>query len=108
MARYTRTPSSLGPQPTIEEKDNQPRYLTVKYPIIPRSQNDIYVFSRSSDRYDTLALAYYSDSSLWWIISTANPNFRSDSLIPPIGSQLRIPSILNVNQIISNYESLNR
>ena len=107
MARYSQIDFTTGPNPTINLKDNYLRYRNVKYPNIPRSIDDIYIFTQSNDRYDTLSQIYYKNSSLWWIISTANYNTRQDSLIPPVGSQIRIPAPSRVNQIISNYEVIN-
>ena len=53
----------------------------------------------------TLAQEYYGDSSLWWIISIANNNTIQNSLTPPVGSQIRIPS--NPTPIIAEYEIIN-
>ena len=108
MARYSSIITTKGPNPNTDLGDRQPRYRTVKYPEISRSVNDIYVFIRVGDRYDSLAQSYYNDSSLWWIISTANYNTSQDSLLPIIGTQIRIPSPSRINQIISDYENLNR
>ena len=80
-------------------------YKTVRYPDIPRTEDDIYVFTTIGDRFDILALQYYGDSSLWWIISIANDNLFQNSLTPPVGSQIRIPS--NHAPIISAYKSIN-
>jgi len=78
---------------------------TVKYPDIPLSFNDIYVYTDEGDRFDILAQAYYSNSSLWWIISIANPQLEQNSLYPPLGIQIRIPS--NISGIINAYNQLN-
>ena len=61
------------------------------YPRLPETENDIYVITTAGDRYDTLAYQFYRDSSLWWIIATAN-NSTNGSLIPTVGQQLRIPA----------------
>ena len=53
-------------------------YTTVKYPSIPLSNTDIYVYAEEGDRYDQLALTYYGDISLWWVISTANESSRTN------------------------------
>ena len=106
MARYSTIPITQGLDPLTNPKDLKPRYVNLKYPDIPTSVEDIYVFTSEGDRYDILAQTYYKDSSLWWIISVAN-TFRQGSLIPKPGSQIRIPAASRVNQIISNYESLN-
>lgn len=68
-------------------------YETSTYPTIPLSQTDIYVYTTEGDRYDSLALKYYQDSSLWYIIALANPNQKFNSIIPEAGIQLRIPNI---------------
>ena len=80
-------------------------YTTVKYPEIPLSIGDIYVITQKGDRYDLLANQYYKDKSLWWIISIANTNLIQNSLIPPVGIQLRIPT--NISSILNSYNKLN-
>jgi len=83
------------------------RYLaTVKYPEIPLSVNDIYVITQQNDRYDLLANQYYNDPTLWWVISIANANtLIQNSLIPPVGVQLRIPT--DIQSILNNFNKLN-
>jgi hypothetical protein len=107
MNRYNNIPTKLGSNPNTTPQDNIPRYVTTKYPNIPVSFQDIYVYTGIGDRYDLLAQVYYNDSSLWWVISRANYNLSKDSIIPPIGSQIRIPNPNRIQSIISNYESLN-
>ena len=80
-------------------------YATTKYPTIPLDINDIYVITTIGDRYDTLANTFYSDPQLWWIISIANESLNQNSIVPPIGSQIRIPS--NPAKIISLFNALN-
>jgi hypothetical protein len=63
----------------------------VIYPEIPLDDNDVYVITQYGDRYDTLAQEFYKDSSLWWVISSAN-NFQRGSLNVTTGVQLRIPA----------------
>ena len=82
-------------------------YLNSVYPDIPLSEEDIYVITTGGDRYDTLALQYYNDAGLWWVITRANSTQTPDSLIPNIGSQLRIPGSGRIPAIIANYEALN-
>ncbi len=98
MRRYNFTPLT-------KSQEGQQMYTTVKYPEIPRSIEDIYIYTTIGDRYDILAQQYYNDSSLWWIISIANASLNQSSLTPPIGSQIRIPS--NPSPTISEYERLN-
>ncbi len=80
-------------------------YQTVRYPNIPRSNSDIYVFTTIGDRYDTLAQQYYEDSSLWWVIANANGKLDKGSLTPPVGSQVRIP--INPTPTVAEYNVLN-
>jgi len=76
-------------------------YRTSRYPEVPLSSNDIYVYTTQGDRFDTLANQFYNDSSLWWIISIANTNtagtslpsnLPQNSLVIPEGIQIRIPA----------------
>ena len=99
MARYSRIP--------ITKDDTGTRlYKTVKYPIIPRRENDIYVITTQGDRFDTLAQQFDKDSSLWWIISIANTDkLNQSTLIIPPGIQIRIPA--NYNSIIGNFNLIN-
>lgn len=62
----------------------------VIYPEIPVREDDIYVITTGGDRYDLLAQQFYSDSSLWWVIASANTSKR-DGLVVRQGVQLRIP-----------------
>ena len=78
---------------------------TTKYPDIPLSYNDIYVYTDEGDRFDILALQYYGDSSLWWVISTANENLPQNSYYLPLDIQIRIPS--NVGAAVASYNNLN-
>jgi|TARA_Y100000296_G_C4931446_1_gene136824 hypothetical protein len=98
MARYTNIPTTHSPK-------GKRIYKTVRYPEIPRSFSDIYVYTTIGDRYDTLASQYYNNSSLWWIIANANGTMNQNSLTPPIGSQIRIPS--NPTPSLVEYEKIN-
>lgn len=89
----------------IKNSEGITYYRDNKYPIIPLSVNDIWVITTSEDRYDRLAQQYYNDYTLWWIISIANDNLPQNSLYPPEGTQIRIPT--NVSEILSNYNKLN-
>lgn len=70
--------------------DGVPYKNNTIYPEIPLSPEDYYVITTMGDRYDKLALQFYSDSSLWWIIAAAN-NSQQGSLQVDPGVQLRIP-----------------
>jgi hypothetical protein len=97
--------------PTFSPKKNQllPRRITnVKYPEIKVDSTDFYVYTTRGDRYDTIATSYYKSPSLWWIIARANvTTITPDSLIPTIGSQIRIPNLSRVSTILEEFKKLN-
>jgi phage tail protein X len=98
MNRYQNIPKTK-----IKGKDV---YVTSRYPEVPLSEDDIYVYTTQGDRFDTLAQQFYSNSSLWWVISIANTGTLSqNTLIIPPGTQIRIPS--NVASVISDFNSIN-
>jgi phage tail protein X len=97
MNRYQNIP--------IEKIDKKRVYRTVRYPEIPLSENDIYVYTIQGDRFDVLAQQYYNDSSLWWIISIANDNLLQNSLVIPEGLQIRIP--VNTAEVLNLYKQIN-
>jgi len=66
-------------------------YANNVYPDIPLSDGDVYVVTTYGDRLDLLAHDYYGDSSMWWIIASAN-SLPGDSMYPPMGEQIRIPA----------------
>jgi hypothetical protein len=102
--------------------DNKKCYQTSRYPEIPLSDQDIYVYTTQGDRFDTLANQYYGDQSYWWIISIANTaiagtdlptDLPQDSLLIPEGSQIRIPAPGNFGtsfpvSAINSYENFNK
>ena len=60
--------------PRRRDQDGNKYYNHVTYPVPPLDFNDIFVYTNIGDRFDNLAQQYYGDSSLWWAISSANPN----------------------------------
>ena len=80
-------------------------YVTSRYPEVPLSDDDIYVYTSRGDRFDVLAQQFYQNSSYWWIISIANPQIPQNSLIIPEGIQIRIPS--NEGSIINEFNRIN-
>lgn len=84
--------------------DGKRVYKTAMYPAIVPQDSDIQVVSNSEDYLDTLALKYYKDPSLFWIIALAN-NLGKGRLSVPAGLTLRIP--IDVSQILADYNQLN-
>jgi len=77
----------------LKKKLNDGRmvYRTKRYPSIPKLDSDIYIITQGGDRLDSIANHYYNDSSLWWIIASAN-NIHDPSFSVPEGTQLRVPT----------------
>ena len=42
------------------------------YPKIPLRDDDIYIFSRESDKLEHLSYRFYGNSEFWWVIARAN------------------------------------
>ena len=89
---------------TDQNVPTNPEHVTYRskiYPNIPKKDTDTYIVTQGGDRLDTLAYQFYKDSSLWWIIATAN-NIHSSDFAVDDGTILRIPkdyiSILNKTQ----------
>lgn len=79
-------------------------YQTNLYPQIKPTNTDYYIITTVGDRLDLLAYDFYQDSSLWWIIASANA-LPGDSIYAPIGVQLRIP--INIQNILNTYNLIN-
>jgi len=79
-------------------------YRNVIFPEIPLSSDDIYAITSAGDRYDTLALQFYNNASLWWIIAGVNGS-KKDSLVVKPGVQIRIPG--DPFNVIKLYNELN-
>jgi len=92
--------------PIFRNSKGRRYYANVKYPDIPFRDSDIYVIAQKGDRFDLLAYQYYQDSTLWWIIPSANPRFKPNSLYPTLGHQIRIPT--DIVDILADYKSLNQ
>lgn len=85
-------------------KKGEVYYTNNIYPDIPLKETDNYVITTIGDRLDLLAHDFYGDSTYWWIIASAN-SLPGDSMIPPIGMQLRIPT--NIQSVINDYKVAN-
>lgn len=87
---------------TKKTTDGRTVYKSIIYPNIPLRDDDVYVATETGDRLDTLALQFYNDASLWWIIAAANKIHTA-----PIGfldgTILRIPvNYIEILQQTSN------
>ena len=101
MSRYKETQVKID-----KDTGNRVYGLTI-YPRVPIQDGDLFVTPTEGDRLENLAYRYYEDTSLWWVISKANPDrVRRDGLLLQPGIQIRIPS--NIEGILSDFENLNR
>lgn len=98
MGRYTN-------REILFTKKGKRYQATTKYPDVPLSFNDIYVYTDEGDRFDILAQNYYGDSTLWWVISAGNPQLNQMSMFPPLGVQIRIP--MNIGAVVSQFNKFN-
>lgn len=98
MNRYTASSNR-----TFNRYDGKRAYTTTRYPKIPTSVDDIYIFATETDYLDSLAVKFYKDASMWWIIAQANG--IKNTLKAPTGEQLRIPQ--NVAGILSSFNRAN-
>lgn len=64
---------------------------TTIYTVPPESIEDYYLITTVGDRFDILSKQYYGDEKYWYVIATANPHIRRDSLNIEPGYQIRIP-----------------
>ena len=88
MSKYI---NNLFTAKVVLDSNGKRIYPALLDPIINTTETDIYVLTVSGDRLDLLAWKYYRNESYWWIIQSANPDLRKDSLVLPSGLQLRIP-----------------
>ena len=79
-------------------------YRNNVYPEIQPTDSDYYVITTVEDRLDLIALDFYQDAGLWWVIASANA-LPGASIYPPIGIQLRIPT--NIQTVLNNYNLVN-
>lgn len=105
MERYDHTPI-IQTTPTVQYPKVTKYRASTRYPDIPLSEDDVFLYTMRGDRLDNLAHQFYNDVTLWWILQIANPDLPNDSLYPTIGYQLRVPS--NISEILTDYEQLNK
>ena len=69
------------------------------------SEDDVFLYTIRGDRLDNLSQQYYGDTTLYWIIASANATIPFASLFIIPGTQLRIPG--DISDIISSFNQLN-
>ena len=85
---------------TKKLNDGREVFKSKIYPKIPKSDSDIYIVTQGGDRLDSIAYQFYENSSLWWIIASAN-NVHDAPFALPEGTELRIP--MNYVSITENF-----
>ena len=76
------------------------------YPKIPLRDDDIYIFSRESEKLEHLSYRFYESPGSWWLIVKAN-NISKGSIFLEPGKQLRIPNPATITEILNSMEELN-
>lgn len=97
MSRYSTIP--------FRRVDDKRVTSTSIYPEVAASEEDYYIISTVGDRFDILSKQFYGSSEYWWVLASANPNTRRDTLFITPGIQLRIPPYRTVVEV---FERLNR
>jgi hypothetical protein len=65
-------------------------YALKLFESIPKFNDDLYIITEEGDRLDLLAMEFYGDPRLWWIIVHAN-NLTTADIGVDAGVELRIP-----------------
>jgi nucleoid-associated protein YgaU len=73
---------------------------TVIIPTPVKRTSDTFIQTVGTERLDKLALTFYGDATLWWVIASANA-LGKGSLMIPSGLNLRIPDKLNIQEYIN-------
>ena len=83
--------------------DGKRVFRPTMYPTIPIKDSDIFIYPKFGDRLDNLALKYYDDVSLWWIIAKAN-NLDAAHIGLEVDNQIRIPT--EIEPILNKLEEM--
>ena len=97
MSRYSTIP--------FRRVDDKRVTSTSIYPEVAASEEDYYIISTVGYRFDILSKQFYGSSEYWWVLASANPSARRDTLFITPGIQLRVPPYRTVVEV---FESLNR
>jgi len=84
----------------INDDTGKRRFASTILPVIPISDDDIYIKTTSIERLDKLAQTFYENPSLWWLIAACN-GLGKGSLIVPRNTRLRIPPNQNIREYIN-------
>jgi len=87
-SRYKNTKIKIG-------SNGKRVFKPTMYPKIPIRDSDIFIYPKFGDRLDNLALKYYGDISLWWIIAKAN-DLDAAHIGLEVDKQIRIPTDIDI------------
>lgn len=77
-------------------------FKTTLMPTIPKSDEDIYIYTREGDRLDLLAYEYYGTAEYWWVLAQCNHITDSWAIKP--GIRFRIPpSVDYIKDLLIKY-----
>jgi nucleoid-associated protein YgaU len=94
MSRYATT--------RVVKDSSETRKLTsIIIPTPPQSADDLFIQVTSADRLDKLATTFYGTPILWYVIAAAN-GLGKGTLRVPKNTNLRIPSISDIQTLINN------
>ena len=99
-------PSSRYDYTKTKKVNKKTVFKPTLYPKIPLRDDDIYIFSRESDKLEHLSHRFYNTPEYWWVIAKAN-NISNGSIFLEPGKQLRIPNITSISGILTSMEELN-
>lgn len=85
-------------------RKGQKTLVSVLYPKIDLSNDDVFIFPVDGERLDNVAFRYYKDASLWWVIAKANGLGKGRTVLNP-NIRIRVPQ--NITKITSDFNKLN-
>ena len=92
MGRYSTTS-------IMYDENGKRRYNTIILPNPEGNATDIFIQTTTPDRLDKLALVFYEDETMWWVIAQANGLGKGTYMVPA-DTRLRIPDITDIQQVI--------
>jgi hypothetical protein len=92
MSRYSTTNIIL-------DENGKRRFNTIILPNPAGNPDDLFIQTTTPDRLDKLALIFYDDETMWWVIAQANGLGKGTYMVPA-DTRLRIPATTGLQQVI--------
>lgn len=83
----------------ILDTDGKRYFNTIILPNPTENSTDIFIQTTTPDRLDKLALIFYDDETMWWVIAAANGLGKGTYMVPA-ETRLRIPATVGLQQVI--------